>query len=191
MPSGAWSTSSNDWIVLRIAPTAAPSGLTNGFGAGAGGARRHRPLGALRRAGARVLAAGGDRHPLQRARPRAGDVRGRRVAGHPSCPDRRNAAVGLDGRLLHRCERLPRPDEAPVALRAPQGSRGAAGTAERARVRRAGRSDDPLAAGERQQRHIRLRHPLRRLERQRPLRSRTTPRRRSQAGSPATRASSG
>jgi hypothetical protein len=32
MPSGAWSTSSNDWIVLRIAPTAAPSGLTNGFG---------------------------------------------------------------------------------------------------------------------------------------------------------------
>ena len=34
MPSGAWSTSSNDWIVLRIAPTAAPSGLTNGFGPG-------------------------------------------------------------------------------------------------------------------------------------------------------------
>jgi hypothetical protein len=34
MPTGAWSTSTNDWIVLRIAPVAAPSGLTNGFGPG-------------------------------------------------------------------------------------------------------------------------------------------------------------
>jgi hypothetical protein len=34
MPSGAWSTTGNDWLVLRIAPTAAPSGLTNGFGPG-------------------------------------------------------------------------------------------------------------------------------------------------------------
>jgi len=34
MPAGAWSTSSNDWLVVRIAPTAAPSGLTNGFGPG-------------------------------------------------------------------------------------------------------------------------------------------------------------
>ncbi|MFL5945446.1 MAG: Ig-like domain-containing protein [Gaiellaceae bacterium] len=34
MPAGAWSTSGNDWIVLRIAPTAAPGGLTNGFGPG-------------------------------------------------------------------------------------------------------------------------------------------------------------
>src|SRR5207302_909496 len=33
MPAGAWS-STTDWIVLRIAPTAAPSGLTNGFGPG-------------------------------------------------------------------------------------------------------------------------------------------------------------
>jgi hypothetical protein len=34
MPTGAWSSSGNDWIVLRISPTAAPSGLTNGFGPG-------------------------------------------------------------------------------------------------------------------------------------------------------------
>src|ERR687889_2393742 len=34
MPSGAWSASGGDWIVLRIAPAAAPSGLTNGFGSG-------------------------------------------------------------------------------------------------------------------------------------------------------------
>jgi hypothetical protein len=34
VPAGAWSTASNDWIVVRIAPTAAPSGLTNGFGPG-------------------------------------------------------------------------------------------------------------------------------------------------------------
>jgi hypothetical protein len=34
MSAGAWSTSGNDWIVLRIAPQAAPSGLTNGFGPG-------------------------------------------------------------------------------------------------------------------------------------------------------------
>jgi hypothetical protein len=34
MPSGAWSVSGNDWIVLRIAPAAAPSGLTNGFAPG-------------------------------------------------------------------------------------------------------------------------------------------------------------
>jgi hypothetical protein len=34
MPAGAWSTSGTDWIVLRIATTAAPSGLTNGFGPG-------------------------------------------------------------------------------------------------------------------------------------------------------------
>ncbi|HEX9379917.1 MAG TPA: Ig-like domain-containing protein [Gaiellaceae bacterium] len=34
MPAGAWSTSSSDWIVLRVAPAAAPSGLTNGFGPG-------------------------------------------------------------------------------------------------------------------------------------------------------------
>jgi hypothetical protein len=34
MPSGAWSTTGNDWLVLRITPTAAPSGLTNGFGPG-------------------------------------------------------------------------------------------------------------------------------------------------------------
>ncbi|HEY3017207.1 MAG TPA: Ig-like domain-containing protein, partial [Gaiellaceae bacterium] len=34
MPAGAWSTSGIDWIVLRVAPTAAPSGLTNGFGPG-------------------------------------------------------------------------------------------------------------------------------------------------------------
>jgi hypothetical protein len=34
MPAGAWSTGSNDWIVLRITPLAPPSGLTNGFGPG-------------------------------------------------------------------------------------------------------------------------------------------------------------
>src|SRR6266540_580732 len=34
MPSGAWSTSGTDWIVIRIAPMAAPSGLTNGFAPG-------------------------------------------------------------------------------------------------------------------------------------------------------------
>ncbi|MFL5946424.1 MAG: Ig-like domain-containing protein, partial [Gaiellaceae bacterium] len=34
MPAGAWSPSGNDWIVLRIAAAAAPSGLTNGFGPG-------------------------------------------------------------------------------------------------------------------------------------------------------------
>jgi hypothetical protein len=34
MPAGAWSSAGADWIVLRITPTAPPSGLTNGFGAG-------------------------------------------------------------------------------------------------------------------------------------------------------------
>jgi hypothetical protein len=34
MPSGAWGTTSTDWIVIRIAPTPAPSGLTNGFAPG-------------------------------------------------------------------------------------------------------------------------------------------------------------
>jgi hypothetical protein len=34
MPSGAWSSSGNDWIVLRVTPMAAPSGLTNGFAPG-------------------------------------------------------------------------------------------------------------------------------------------------------------
>jgi hypothetical protein len=34
MASGAWSTSGTDWIVVRIAPMAAPSGLTNGFAPG-------------------------------------------------------------------------------------------------------------------------------------------------------------
>ncbi len=34
MAPGAWSTSSNDWIVLRITPMSAPSGLMNGFGSG-------------------------------------------------------------------------------------------------------------------------------------------------------------
>jgi hypothetical protein len=34
MPSSAWSSAGNDWIVLRIATAAAPSGLTNGFGPG-------------------------------------------------------------------------------------------------------------------------------------------------------------
>jgi Bacterial Ig domain/Bacterial Ig-like domain len=34
MPAGAWSTSGSDWITLRITPVSAPSGLTNGFGAG-------------------------------------------------------------------------------------------------------------------------------------------------------------
>ena len=34
VPAGAWSTTGNDWLVIRIAPTAAPSGLTNGFGPG-------------------------------------------------------------------------------------------------------------------------------------------------------------
>jgi hypothetical protein len=34
MPAGAWSTASNDWLVLRIAQVAAPTGLTNGFGPG-------------------------------------------------------------------------------------------------------------------------------------------------------------
>jgi hypothetical protein len=33
MPAGAWS-SATDWLVLRVTPTAAPSGLTNGFGPG-------------------------------------------------------------------------------------------------------------------------------------------------------------
>ena len=34
MPAGAWSTSGADWLILRITPVAAPSGLTNGFGSG-------------------------------------------------------------------------------------------------------------------------------------------------------------
>jgi hypothetical protein len=34
MAAGSWSTSTNDWIVLRITPMAAPGGLTNGFTAG-------------------------------------------------------------------------------------------------------------------------------------------------------------
>jgi Bacterial Ig domain/Bacterial Ig-like domain len=34
MAAGAWSTGSNDWIVLRITTLAPPSGLTNGFGPG-------------------------------------------------------------------------------------------------------------------------------------------------------------
>src|SRR5207248_11694453 len=33
MPAGDWSDAS-DWLVLRIAPVAAPNGLTNGFGPG-------------------------------------------------------------------------------------------------------------------------------------------------------------
>jgi hypothetical protein len=34
MPAGAWSASGSDWIVLRITPLAAPTGLTNGFASG-------------------------------------------------------------------------------------------------------------------------------------------------------------
>ncbi|MFL5918543.1 MAG: Ig-like domain-containing protein, partial [Gaiellaceae bacterium] len=34
MPPGAWSTSGNDWVVLRITSSPPPSGLTNGFGPG-------------------------------------------------------------------------------------------------------------------------------------------------------------
>ncbi|MDQ2969246.1 MAG: Ig-like domain-containing protein, partial [Actinomycetota bacterium] len=34
MPAANWSSSTGDWIVLRITPMAAPSGLTNGFAAG-------------------------------------------------------------------------------------------------------------------------------------------------------------
>src|SRR3954454_20359546 len=34
VPPGAWSTSGNDWLVVRISPAPAPSGLTNGFGPG-------------------------------------------------------------------------------------------------------------------------------------------------------------
>ena len=34
MPAGNWSSSTGDWLILRITPTAAPAGLTNGFGAG-------------------------------------------------------------------------------------------------------------------------------------------------------------
>jgi len=34
MPASDWSSSTGDWLILRITPTAAPSGLTNGFGAG-------------------------------------------------------------------------------------------------------------------------------------------------------------
>ncbi|HZB40623.1 MAG TPA: Ig-like domain-containing protein, partial [Ilumatobacter sp.] len=34
MPGGAWSSSGADWIVMRVTPTAAPSGLTNGFAPG-------------------------------------------------------------------------------------------------------------------------------------------------------------
>jgi hypothetical protein len=34
MPAGDWSSSTGDWIVLRVTPMAAPTGLTNGFGAG-------------------------------------------------------------------------------------------------------------------------------------------------------------
>jgi hypothetical protein len=34
MPAGNWSSSTGDWLILRIAPAAAPAGLTNGFGAG-------------------------------------------------------------------------------------------------------------------------------------------------------------
>ena len=33
MPSGDWSSAS-DWLVLRLAPMAPPTGLTNGFGPG-------------------------------------------------------------------------------------------------------------------------------------------------------------
>ena len=34
MPAGNWSSSTGDWIVLRITPMPAPTGLTNGFAAG-------------------------------------------------------------------------------------------------------------------------------------------------------------
>ncbi|TML88547.1 MAG: hypothetical protein E6G09_01940, partial [Actinobacteria bacterium] len=34
MPASNWSSSTGDWLVIRITPTAAPTGLTNGFGAG-------------------------------------------------------------------------------------------------------------------------------------------------------------
>ncbi len=34
MPAGDWSSQTGDWLILRIAPTAAPTGLTNGFGPG-------------------------------------------------------------------------------------------------------------------------------------------------------------
>src|SRR6266566_5121481 len=34
MPAGNWSSSTGDWLILRITPTPAPAGLTNGFGAG-------------------------------------------------------------------------------------------------------------------------------------------------------------
>jgi hypothetical protein len=34
MPADNWSSANGDWIVLRITPVAAPTGLTNGFGAG-------------------------------------------------------------------------------------------------------------------------------------------------------------
>jgi hypothetical protein len=34
VPAGAWSSSGGDWLVIRIAAAAAPTGLTNGFGPG-------------------------------------------------------------------------------------------------------------------------------------------------------------
>jgi hypothetical protein len=34
MPAGAWSSSTADWVVLRVTPMPAPSGLTNGFAPG-------------------------------------------------------------------------------------------------------------------------------------------------------------
>ena len=34
MPAGNWSSSTGDWLILRITPTAPPAGLSNGFGAG-------------------------------------------------------------------------------------------------------------------------------------------------------------
>jgi hypothetical protein len=34
MPAGAWSSAGADWIVLRVTPMPAPSGLTNGFAPG-------------------------------------------------------------------------------------------------------------------------------------------------------------
>ena len=34
MPTGAWSNAGADWVVMRIAPMAAPTGLANGFAAG-------------------------------------------------------------------------------------------------------------------------------------------------------------
>ena len=147
MPPGAWSTGSNDWIVLRITPLAPPSGLTNGFGPGPealdvtawwalAGTQLHefaQPLSILMRTTEKGLAPatldGGSWRFLRRV-PTAGTL--------PS---------GWEDGFYARRKRIPRADEASVGVRAAARLPGTRGAAEPAGLPRQRRAHAELDAG--------------------------------------------